>query len=113
MTHQPRPSARDHYDLGAHSQHTFRLYGGEEVWIGDVRGKGAACDPDVSVRFKNVHLTGSLLTLQAFAELMSTLLIETLVRRDEFENYDRTELVLQRPAIDGPRGTVPRESPRP
>ena len=105
MTQHRRPDELDHHDLGAHSTHTLRLYGGEEMWISDIRGKDGAADPDVTLRFKNVSLCGPLSTLQSFADVMSGLLVETLVRRDEIERYD-TELVARRVPIDGPRARL-------
>ena len=77
------------------------------MWVSDIRGKDSAADPDVTLRIKNVSLSGPLSTLQSFADVMSVLLVETLVRRDEIERYD-TELVARRVPIDGPRGRLPR-----
>ena len=57
MNERRRPDELDHHDLGAHSHHSFRLYGDEEVWISDIRGRGGASDPDVSVR--NARTSGT------------------------------------------------------
>lgn len=100
-----RPDELGHSDLGAHSQHTFRLYGGEEVWVADIRGRDNAPDPDVTIKFKNVQLSGALSTLQSFADVMSALLVETLVRRDEIETNETATIPKRVPTI-GPRGRV-------
>lgn len=107
VPHMPdrRPDELDQYDLGAHSQHSFRLYGGEEVWVADIRGRGDAPDPDVILKFKNVQLSGRLSTLQSLADVMSALLIETLVRRDEIETYESVTVSKRIPVI-GPQGRV-------
>lgn len=105
MNERRPPDELDHHDLGAHSHHSFRLYGDEEVWVSDIRGRGGASDPDVSVRYKNVELSGRLSTLLSFSELVSALLTEVLVRRDEIEHYDEEPSTRRRP-IEGPRGRV-------
>lgn len=107
MTHPTRPDELDSHDLGAHSQHAFRLFGGEEMWVDDIRGKGGAPDPDITVRFKNVALSGHLSTIAAFGELLAALATEVVVRRDEIERYD-TYPTERRFAINGPRVRLPR-----
>jgi hypothetical protein len=57
MSQSRRPDELDHHDLSAHSQHRFRIYGGEELRVTDLRGRYGASDPDISISFKNVELS--------------------------------------------------------
>lgn len=107
MPQRPRPDELDHHDLRSHSQHRFRIYGGEEVRLTDLRGRYGAPDPDVTVAFKNVELAGRLSTLQGFAEALAGILTETLVHRDEIETYEVDTVERRRPIV-GPSAVVPR-----
>jgi len=108
---QPQaPADLDQFDLGAHSQHVFRLYGGEEVRVVDIRGADGSSDPDVSVAFKNVQLCGALSTLQDYATTLTELLAETEARRMQIEDY-ATVLVERRAPIVGPRRRLSRRGP--
>lgn len=71
---RPKTHELDEHDLGAHSKHLFRLYGGERVWISDIRGNGE--DAEVAVELANVTLTGRLDTIAALGQMMATLLID-------------------------------------
>ena len=73
----------------------------------DLRGRYGAPDPDVTVAFKNVELSGRLSTLQGFAEALAGILTETLVHRDEIETYEVDTVERRRPIV-GPSAVVPR-----
>jgi hypothetical protein len=107
MPQRRRPDELDHHDLSAHSQHHFRIYGGEEIRLMDLRGRYGAPDPDVTIAFKNVRLSGRVSTLRGFADTLAGILMETLVHRDEIECYE-VETVERRRPIVGPSAIVPR-----
>lgn len=71
---RPAPVELDEHDLGAHSQHLFRLYGGETVRVADLRGEPWSENLDVTVKFLNIELNGRLSTLRDFAEALTAVL---------------------------------------
>jgi hypothetical protein len=81
---RPKTYELDEHDLGAHSKHMFRLYGGERVWLSDIRGTGE--DAEVSLEFANVTIAGRLATIAAFGQLLATLLIDAHETPEKWED---------------------------